>query len=108
MTQLKRLPMDIHFNYVHVSASETLENFTREKLNKLKNHYDFIVSADVYFKTENTSSPEKGKICDIQINLPGPEIFISANEANFEKAVYSNIADLKRQLRKRKERMQAH
>jgi len=99
--------MDIHFNYVHVSASERLEEFTREKLNKLKNHYDFIVSADVYFKNEKSSNPQKTKACEIQLNLPGPEIFISAVEENFDKAVYKNIADLKRQLRKRKERMNA-
>lgn len=100
--------MDIHFNYVHVSASERLEEFTREKLNKLKNHYDFIVSADVYFKTEKSSNPQKDKVCEIQLNLPGPEIFISAIEENFDKAVYKNVADLKRQLRKRKEKMQTH
>lgn len=100
--------MDIHFNYVHVAASERLEQFTRERLNKLKDRYDFIVSADVYFKTENSSSNDKGRICEIQLNLPGPEIFISANEENFDTAVYRNIADLKRQLRKRKERMQTY
>jgi len=100
--------MDIHFNYVHVAASERLEQFTRERLNKLKDRYDFIVSADVYFKTENSSSNDKGRICEIQLNLTGPEIFISANEENFDTAVYRNIADLKRQLRKRKERMQTY
>lgn len=99
--------MDTHFNYVHVAASERLESFTQEKLDKLKERYDFVVSADVYFKTENTSDNTAGKICEIRLNLPGPEIFISANEENFDKAVYKVIADLKRQLRKRKERMQA-
>lgn len=100
--------MDTHFNYVHVSASERLEQFTQERLNKLKDRYDFIVSADVFFKTEKSSAKNRGRICEIQLNLPGPKIFVSANEENFDTAVYKTIADLKRQLRKRKERMQAH
>lgn len=100
--------IDTHFNYVHVSASESLEKFTREKLNKLKNHYDFIVNADVYFKLENSSANDEGKICEIRLNVPGPELFVSANKENFEMAVYENIADLKRILKKRKEKMTAH
>ncbi len=100
--------MDVHFNYVHVSASERLEQFTREKLNKLENHYDFIVNADVYFKTENSTANDQGRICEIRLNIPGPEIFVSANEENFDKAIYKNISDLKRQLRKRKEKMKSH
>lgn len=109
--------MDIHFNYVHVSASDSLEELTREKLNKLKDYYDFIVSADVYFKKEKTTNPDekettanphKNKACEIQLNLPGPGIFISAIEENFDKALYKNINDLKRQLRKRKEKMNTH
>lgn len=100
--------MDTHFNYVHVAASERLEQFTKEKLDKLKDRFDFIVSADVHFKTENSSAKDVGRICEIQLNVPGPEIFVSANEENFDKAVYKTISDLKRQLRKRKEKMKAH
>lgn len=100
--------MDTHFNYVKVSASERLENFTKEKLSKLKSHYDFIVSADVYFKKENTTSPEKGKVCEIRLNVPGPEVFVSSNNDNFDKGVYENVADLKRQLEKRKGKMKAY
>ncbi len=99
--------MDVHFNYVHVSASERLEQFTKEKLSKLEDHYDFIVNADVYFKTENSTANNQGRICEIRLNLPGPEIFVSNNEENFDKAVYKTISDLKRQLRKRKEKMKA-
>ncbi len=100
--------MDIHFNYVHVKASSRLEEFTTEKLNKLKQRYDFIVNADVHFKTENSTANDTGRICEIQLNVPGPEIFISTNEENFEKAIYKTISDLKRQLQKRKEKMKTH
>ncbi len=99
--------MDTHFNYVHVSASDRLESFTQEKLDKLKRHYDFIVSADVYFKTENSTANDMGRICEIRLSVPGPEIFVASNEENFDKAIYKTIADLKRKLQKRKEKMKA-
>lgn len=100
--------MDTHFNYVHVSGSQELEDFTNEKLQKLKDRYDFIISADVFFKTENSTANDRGKISEVQLNLSGSRVFASANDENFEKATYKTISDLKRQLQKRKEKMQTH
>lgn len=100
--------MDTHFNYVHVSASQRLEEFTKEKLQKLKDHYDFVVSADIYFKTENSTANDQGRICEIKLSLPGPRIFASTNEENFEKAVYKTVSDLRRQLKRKKEKMKSH
>ncbi len=57
--------MDINFEYDNVNASSRLEILVKEKLNKLFEKYDSIIRADVFFKTENTSSPETGKICQV-------------------------------------------
>ncbi|GGZ49713.1 MULTISPECIES: ribosome hibernation-promoting factor, HPF/YfiA family [Mesonia] len=100
--------MDTNFNYVHVSASERLEEFTKEKLDKLKERFDFIVSAEVFYKTENSTSKDKGRIAEIQLSVPGPRIFASANEENFDMAVSKTISELKTQLQKKKEKMQTH
>lgn len=100
--------MDTNYNYVHVKASERLENYTNEKLDKLKERFEFLVSAEVYFKTEKSDSTAKGRVCEIQLSLPGPQIFASSNEENFDMAVSKTVNDLKRQLQKKKEKMQAH
>jgi len=100
--------MDTNFNYVHVKASERLENLTNEKLNKLKERYEFLISAEVYFKTEKSATNEKGRVCEIQLSLPGPRLFASANEENFDIAVSKTINELKRQLQKKKEKMSTH
>jgi putative sigma-54 modulation protein len=97
--------MDINFNYVHVSASERLEEFTSKRLEKLEQRYDWIVRAEVFLKKENTSSPETGMICDIKLSAPGQNIFASSNEKNFETAITSTVDDIKRQLQKKKEKM---
>lgn len=100
--------MDINFNYVHVTASERLEEFTSKRLEKLKQRYDWIVRAEVFIKKENTSSPETGMICDIKLSAPGQNIFASSSDKNFESAIVSTIEDIKRQLQKKKEKMTTH
>ncbi len=64
--------MNINFEYHEIAASTRLEAFAAEKLNKLEHKYDFIISADVYFKKENTSNPENGKICTVRLSSSGP------------------------------------
>jgi len=71
------------------------------------NKYEFLISATVYFKQED-NQPETGRICSIQLSVPGPRIFASSNEQNFELAVKETISDLERQLEKKKQSFKAH
>lgn len=94
--------MNVTIRYVDVDISETLNTFTEEKLSKLADRYEFLVSAAVRFK-QNENDHTNGKICDIELSLPGPRIFATSNEKNYEVAVKETISDLVRQLKKRKE-----
>lgn len=100
--------MNINFEYHEVSASPRLEAFITEKLNKLEGKYDDIVGTDVYFKKENTSNPEEGKICTVRLSMPGPDIFAETSSASFEASVAKVITELRSQLQKRKEKLKAH
>jgi putative sigma-54 modulation protein len=100
--------MNINFEYHEVTASSRLEAFIAEKLNKLEGKYDDIVNADVYFKKENTSNPEEGKICSVRLSMPGPDIFAETSSASFEASVAKVITELRSQLQKRKEKLKAH
>lgn len=97
--------MNINFEYDGVTASESLEKFTEEKLNNLYQKYDMIIRADVFFKTENTKSDKTGMICNIRVSVPGPRLFAEANHNNFRTSVQESVNDLERQLRKKKEKM---
>lgn len=100
--------MTVNFEYHEVTASPRLEAFVTEKLNKLENKYDSIVGADIYFKKENSSNPEKGKICSIRLGMPGPTIFAESSNGSFEASVAKVITELSTQLQKRKEKLKAH
>ncbi|MDL5512827.1 ribosome-associated translation inhibitor RaiA [Arenibacter sp. M-2] len=100
--------MNINFEYDDVKASARLEELATKKLEKLEDKYDFIVRADVFFKKENTSSPDTGLICNIRLSAPGPRLFAESNNAKFEVAIAASVEELERQLEKRKGKMKTH
>lgn len=99
--------MNVNIRYVNVDISETLNAFTEEKLEKLFERYEFLIGATVRFKHDEHSHT-KGKICDIELSLPGPRIFATSDEAQYEVAVRETIKDLSKQLKKRKEVFNSH
>jgi ribosomal subunit interface protein len=99
--------MTVNFQYVNTDVSETLSQFITERLEKLANKFEFIISAQVYIKHDDKDH-EAGKICNIELSLPGPRIFATSNERNYEVAATETINDLTRQLKKRKEAFKTH
>ncbi len=96
--------MNINFQYHNVTASDRLEILTSKKLDKLFKRYDFVVNADVYFKAQNTSDVDKGKICKVRLGTPGMALFTEASNSTFELSVNEVARELETQLRKRKEK----
>lgn len=88
-------------------TSESLSTIVSKKLEKLGKKYDWIISADVFFKRENDPTG-KGKICEMRLSAPGPRLFAKSDSDNFEKAAAETIKDLEIQLKKRKEVFKRH
>ncbi len=99
--------MEINIQFVKMPTSEHMETFVLKELEKLDKKYERIIKTDVFFKLEKDPKG-KGKICDIQLSLPGPRIFASSNKESFEAATDETIRDLKKQLKKRKSEMKPH
>ena len=99
--------MKINIQYVHMPTSESLSQIITEKLEKLHHKFSWIIKAEVFLKLENGSSGEN-QICEIELSAPGPRLFATATETNFEKAVVSTIKELDRQLKKRKQTLANH
>ncbi|HHC80341.1 MAG TPA: 30S ribosomal protein S30 [Flavobacteriia bacterium] len=99
--------MEINIQFVKMPTSEHMEAFAIKKLKKLAKKYDWIIRAKVFLKLEQKPKG-KGKICDIQLSVPGPRIFASSNEDSFEAAVDETIRDLQIMLKKRKKEMKPY
>lgn len=104
---IKTIIMTINIQFVNLDYSDSLAEFTTKKLNKLVEKYDWLISADVFFKEEGTN-PDKGKICNIKLGVPGPDVFATSDEKNFEMAVKESISDLQIQLKKKKQAFKAY
>ena len=100
--------MTIIYEYDNVTASDSLEAFTKEKLTKLFERNELVIRADVFFKTENTASDATGMVAGIRLSAPGPRLFAEASKANFRDAVSECVKELQRQLTKRKETMKTY
>ena len=99
--------MTINIEYVRMDISEALNDYVTGKLEKMSRKYEWIINADVRF--EHMQDPKgKGCICKIELSLPGPRIFATANEKNYEMAVKETISELVKQLKKRKQTFKTH
>ncbi|MFT5437671.1 MAG: putative sigma-54 modulation protein [Ulvibacter sp.] len=100
--------MNVNFEYHNVSASDRLEILAGQKLSKLEQKYDFIIGSDVYFNKENKSGNDDGKICKVRLSTPGPTLFAESSARDFETSIAGVMDNLKKQLQKRKDKMQMH
>lgn len=82
-------------------TSESMTTYTQNKLERMAKKYPWLIKADVYFKNEKDPT-DNGHICEVELSLPGPKVFATSNEKNFEMAVKETVSDLQKQLKKRK------
>ena len=90
-----------------MATSEAMDEYVTKKLNRLGNKFDWIIGAEVHFLVVHNDKTN-GKICKMELSLPGPRIFATSNEDNYEDAVKHTIKDLEKQLKKRKKTYKAH
>ena len=100
--------MMINIQYVSMATSEAMNEYVTKKLEKLAKKYDWIISAQVSFRVEHDSKKQKGRVCKMELSVPGPRIFAESYEINYEVAVKNTIKDLETQLKKRKHTFQTH
>lgn len=99
--------MKSNIQFVNAERNATAEEIINKKLDSLKRKFDWIISAEVYFKAEKETSG-KGRICEVKMSLPGPQIHASCDDASFEAAAAGVADDLEIQLKKRKSEMVSH
>ena len=99
--------MKTQIQFVHAETSHSAEQLVQRKLDKLENKYDWIISAAVMFKEEKSNN-NQGKVCAIDLSLPGPKIHAASNDESFEAAAAETVRDIEKQLKKRKAELQNH
>lgn len=98
--------MNITIQSVRFTASAQLEEFIQQKVGKLDQFFDGIVSAEVILKLDKSDSSEN-KVAEISLNVPGDELFAKKQSKTFEEAVDLSVDALRKQLIKWKEKTRA-
>ena len=98
MSEVKTTIHSIHFD-----ADVKLEDFIRLRINKLSKLTDSIVESEVFLRIDNNSI--ENKVVEIKLMIPGNDLFAKKSGKTFEEACDSVIEALRRQLKKRKEKV---
>jgi putative sigma-54 modulation protein len=99
--------MTINIRFIDMPTSEAMREYIIGKLSKLGDKYDWVISANVSIEKLNDAKG-KGKLCKIELSLPGPRIYAESDEKNYELSVKETLKDLEVQLKKRKETFKTH
>ncbi len=99
--------MKLQIQSIHFDADVKLIDFIQKKLDKLDTFYDRIISGEVFLKLEKNEE-KANKIVQVKLNIPGTDLLVKEQAASFEEAADLAYENLKRQLQKTKEKMQAH
>jgi putative sigma-54 modulation protein len=95
--------MKVRIQSIHFTADGTLLQLIQEKVNKLVQFYDHILSGDVFLKLDK-SSDTQNKIVQIKLEIPGNDLITRHQCKTFEEATDLCVDALSRQVKKYKEK----
>jgi putative sigma-54 modulation protein len=95
--------MDVIIQSLGFTASEDLETFVHEKMDKF-NKESQIIRANVTLSIGADADPNK-YCCEMRLEVPGNDLFIKKNADTFEKAIVSAADALQRSRRRAKEKL---
>lgn len=96
--------MTVRTESVQFKADEKLLAYIEKKLSKLDSFFDRIIDANVKLKLEN-SGQVRDKVAEVKIQVPGSTLFVSETNKTFEASIDLATDNLKRQLKKYKEKL---
>jgi len=96
--------MDIKIHSVRFDADIKLINFIKSKVTKLVQFNDDIIAAEVFLRLENSQDMEN-KITEIKLDIPGNNLFAKKQSKSFEEATDLAVDALRKQVKKKKEKL---
>jgi putative sigma-54 modulation protein len=96
--------MNIQIHSLKFDADKKLLDFVSQKVNKLTQYTDDIVSAEVFLRLENDEDREN-KVTEIKVEYPRGPLFARKQSKTFEEATDLVIEALKKQIVKQKGKM---
>ena len=96
--------MKVSISSLHFKADVKLEEFIREKVSKFPAIFEGVLGCDVTLRLDAATNNEN-KIAEIRVLIPGNDLFAKKQARTFEEAVDNVVDALKRQIKRRKEKL---
>ncbi len=97
--------MNVNVHSIHFDADTKLVGFIKEKLSKLTQFHDSILSGDVFLRLEHDGEKRENKVVEIRLAIPGSDLFAKRQGKTFEEAAISTVEALRSQVERTKERL---
>jgi putative sigma-54 modulation protein len=102
---LNNLTVDIILQSPRIRLSNRMERVLFEKFERLEKVSDLIIRCEVVLRKEKADD-DNGFIVEARLIIPGNDLFAKESGPKFEIAAENACADLERQFRKRKTKLQ--
>ena len=96
--------MNIQIHSVKFDADQKLIDFVTQKINKLSQYSDDIVSAEVFLRL-NKDQEKENKLTEVKLEYPGGTLFAKKQSKSFEEATDLVADALKKQISRQKEKL---
>ncbi|MFM2376316.1 MAG: ribosomal subunit interface protein [Bacteroidota bacterium] len=96
--------MKVQIQSIHFDADHKLLDYIQKKCDKLDQFFDKIVDAQVYLRVEKKGEPSV-KSVEIKLLVPGETLLANEESYHFEESVDKATENLKRQLKKYKDKL---
>jgi putative sigma-54 modulation protein len=97
--------MNVNVQSIHFDADSKLVDFIQDKLDKLSQFHDNIISGDVFLRLSHDREGRENKLVEIRLNAPGQDLFSSRRAKTFEEAVVNTVDALRSQVERSKPSM---
>ena len=79
--------MNVNVHSIHFDADVKLVSFIKEKLSKLNQFHDSILSGEVFLRLEHDGDNRENKVVEIRLAVPGNDLFAKRQGKSFEEAL---------------------
>ena len=98
--------MKLTIHSLKFNADQKLIDYVQKKADKLDRYFDRVVDGEVILKLNNEGV--ENKTVEIKLNLPKNQLFSEEKSNTFETATDRALENLKRQLKRYKEKLTAN
>ena len=87
--------MNVNVHSIHFDADVKLVDFIKEKIAKLTQFHDGILSGEVFLRLEHDGENRENKVVEIKLAIPGNDLFAKRQGKTFEEATVSTVEALR-------------